>query len=182
MPNLIVAEEHMLGPAEPDSLRPKCSRLNRVARNIRIGANLHFSVRVRPLHEPLQFRIVRLGRNRIQLAFDYAPRSTVKGNPVTFPEDLAFYPHRARFFVDCDLLCPSHAALSHAAGYDRCVTSHASARSEDALGDFHAVNVFRSCLRPYQNHRILRRVVPRHLHGFIRGEDNLPDRRAGGCG
>ena len=48
VPNLLFAEEHMLGAAKTDSFRPKRPRLNRIPRNVCIGTNLHLADTDRP--------------------------------------------------------------------------------------------------------------------------------------
>ena len=45
---LLLAEEHVLGAAEPDAFRAECTRLDRIARNVGIGAHLQFAERIGP--------------------------------------------------------------------------------------------------------------------------------------
>ena len=151
--NLLFAEEHVLGAAEPDAFRSERTRLNRIARNVRIGADLHRAMRIGPIHELLQFRIVGAGSRRAQLAFDHAAGRAVERNPVAFFEGLALHPHLASLLVDVDVACAGDAALAHAARHDRSVAGHAAARGENALRDFHAMNVFRRGFGAHQNHR-----------------------------
>ncbi len=60
------------------------------------------------------------------------------------------------------------------------MTGHAAARGQNAGGDFHAVNIFRSSFGPHQDDRIFLAAVPSLLHRFIRGKHNLTDGRARG--
>src|SRR3984885_14791024 len=149
MRNLLFAEEHMLGAAESNSLRPKRPRLYSVARNVCVRTNFHLAIRICPLHELLQLRIVRGGIQRIQLSFDHTARGSVERDPVSLFERLPFHSHLARFFVDIDIACSRHATLAHAAGHDCGVTRHATSDRENSFRAFHPMNVFWSRLGAY---------------------------------
>jgi hypothetical protein len=117
----------MFGAAQPDTFRPKCPRLNGVTRNVRVGANLHGAVRVGPQHELLEFRVIRRGIQRVQLAFDHPSCGAIERNPVAFFECLALHPHLTGLIIHLDVARARHAALAHAASHHRCVTRHATA-------------------------------------------------------
>src|ERR1019366_5050508 len=120
------AEEHVFSAAQPDALRSERARLNRVPRNIRVGANFHLAMRIGPLHELLQLWIIRRGIQRTQLSLDDPTCRSIQRDPVSFSERLALHSHLTRFFVHIDIACPRHAALAPASGYDRGVTGHAT--------------------------------------------------------
>src|ERR1700722_17926605 len=126
MRNLLFAEEHMLGAAKSNSLRSKRPRLYSVARNVCVRTNFHLAIRICPLHELLQLRIVRGGIQRIQLSFVHTARGSVARPPVPLFEPLPFHSHLATFFVHIDTPSSRPATLAHAAGHDCGVTRHAT--------------------------------------------------------
>ena len=151
--NFFLAEEHVLGAAQSDTFRSECSRLNGVARNIGIGAHFHRAIRIGPLHELLQLRIIRIGINCAQLAFDHASGRAVERNPVALFEYLALHSHLACLLVDVDVARARHAALAHAARDHGGVAGHTATGGQNAFRDFHAVNVFRRGFGAHQDHR-----------------------------
>src|SRR5208283_1028614 len=66
-------------------------------------------------------------------------------------EDLALDAHFTRFLVDIHIARAGYATLAHAARDDGSVTGHAAARGENALSDFHAVNIFGSGFAAHEN-------------------------------
>src|ERR1019366_163385 len=72
----------------------------------------------------------------------YATAGAVERNPVAALEHFALHAHLALLLVDVDFAGAGHAALTHAACYDRSVARHAAARGQNARPDFHAVNIF----------------------------------------
>ena len=80
--------------------------------------------------------------------------------------------------IDLKLFRAADAGLAHAAGDDRRVRSHPSARGKDALRDGHAVDVFGRGLGAHQDDRVLL-VGTGFGDGIVRGEYDLADSRAG---
>ena len=72
---------------------------------------------------------------------------------------------------------PATHGRAHAAANHGRVAGHAAARRENALGDFHAVNVVRLGFGADQDHGSGGGL----LHGFIGGENHAADRGAGRC-
>ncbi len=175
--NFLLAEEHVLGTAKANAFGAKGSRLNGIAGDVGIGADLHRAVRVGPVHEFFKLGIVRRGVERVQLALDHASGRAVERDPVAGPEGLAFDAHLARFFIDVDVAGARYAAFAHAARDDGGVAGHATARSENALGDFHAVDVFRRGFGAHQNHGNIS-IKSRFFHGFVGGKNDLSNGRA----
>ena len=58
------------------------------------------------------------------------------------------------------------------------MTGHTAARSENALRDFHSMDIFRRSFGAHQNDRHFR-AVSRLLDGLVSREDDLPDRGTG---
>src|SRR5215831_8054647 len=125
------SEEHVLRAAEPDALGSECTGLVGIAGNISVGADFHFAVRVGPGHELLQFRIVGIRRDGVQLSFDHASSGAVERDPVSFLEDLPLHAHLPCLLVDIDITSACHAALAHAARHYGRMARHAAARSEN---------------------------------------------------
>ena len=176
--NFLLAEKHVLGAAEADAFGAEGAGLDGVARNVGIGTDFHGAVRVRPAHEFLQLRIVGRRLQSIELALDDAAGGAVERDPVAGFEHLTFDAHFAGFFVHVDVAGTGHAALAHAARDHRGVTGHAAARGENALGDFHAVNIFRRGFGAHQDDGNLL-AGPGFLDGFVGAEDDLTDGGAG---
>ena len=79
----LVAEEHVLGAAEPDSLRAELTRLRRVLRVVGVRAHLQTAYVVRPREHRLEV-LVDLRRNELDLAEDHAAGATVDRDRVAF--------------------------------------------------------------------------------------------------
>ncbi len=112
---------------------------------------------------------------RVQLPFDHAAAGSVERDPVSFFEHLTLHPHLPGALINLNVARARHAAFPHSARDHSRVTGHAAARSQNASGNFHALNVFGSGFGAHQNYRILLRKVSRLLHRFLRSENNLPD-------
>src|SRR5207248_9712021 len=93
--------------------------------------------RIGPAHEFEHLRIVWFRRQRVQPALDHATGGAIERDPISFFEHLALHAHLALLLVDFDVTGSGNAALSHATSYNSGVTSHASARGENAFRDFH---------------------------------------------
>ena len=74
--------------------------------------------------------------------------------------------------------CVVDEALAHAACDDSGVRGHAAARSKNAVGNFHARDVLRRGFAANQNDGLVGAAVVL-LDGFLGGEDDLADSRAG---
>ena len=84
-----VAEEHVLGAAEPDALRAELARLQRVLGQVRVRAHLHRAHLVGPAEHDAE-RTGRLGRHDRHLADDDLAGATVDRDHVALAHgDLA---------------------------------------------------------------------------------------------
>ncbi len=96
-----------------------------------------------PAHELDEIGIVGLRIERLELAGNDAAGGAVERDVVALLEGLALDAQFLFGFVDDAVAGAGHAALAHAAGDDSRVRGHAAARGENAVGNFHAGDVFR---------------------------------------
>ena len=153
-----LGEEHVLRAAQTDAFRAKLARRFRVAGNIRIGAHAETAAKlIGPFHERFQGSGRRVGIERIGLPGENLTGGAVERKPVAFLQinGLALKSYRDLFLVliHREGFRAGHAGGAHAAANHRRVAGHSAARRENALGDFHAVNVVRNGLFADQNDR-----------------------------
>ena len=178
MLDAVFGKEHMLGAAEADAFGSEQARILGVAGDVGVGANLQAANRIDPGHEGDQIGIVGLGVERLELAGDDAAGGAVERKPVALLEGVALDAQLLLVLVDEAIARAGHAALAHAAGDDRGVRGHAAARGENSGGHFHARDVLRGGFAADQDDdRVFAAGVL--LDGFLGGEDNLSDSRAG---
>ena len=137
----VAFEEHVLGTAQPDTLRSETEGRFRVARRVGVSADLQVCVLVGQFHQ-LGEVAAHFGVLRGHLALVDDARRAVERNPVAFLVGLVAYGDRAGLVVDLQVAGARYAAFAHAAGYDGCVRGHASARGQDTVGRVHALEVF----------------------------------------
>ncbi len=193
----LLAEEHVLGAAQPDALAAVAAGAVRVVGVVRVGAHREPAAHVRVRHQPVhglhqaaldvgagvQGALEVLDHRRGQ--YGYLAEVDLAAGPVD-GDHLALLDHPAvgggqpaPLGVDLQLLGAADAGLAHAAGDHGRVRGLAAARGEDALGGDHAVQVVRVGLAADQDH-LLARAGP--LDGGVGVEDHLADRRARGGG
>ena len=176
--NAVFCKEHVLGAAESDSLGAEQACLLGVAGNVGVGADVEAAKRVDPAHELHEVLIVGLRRQRLELAGDDAAGGAVEREPVALLVGVALDAEFLGVFVDDAIARAGHAALAHAAGDNSSVRRHAAARGENAVGNFHAGDVFRCGFAADQNDRLVIALLV-VLHGIFSSEDDLADSRAG---
>ena len=169
----ILGEEHVLGAAQADAFGAELARGLGIARNIGIGAHAEAAAElVRPAHERRHDAGGRIGVERVGLAGEDLAGGTVERQPVAFLQRHLLAAHGHADFlalrVDVDVARAGHAGRAHAAANHGRVAGHAAARSENALGHFHAVNVVRLGFGAHQDHGSRGGL----LHGFIGGENH----------
>ena len=188
-----LGEEHVLGAAEADAFGAEETCLLgiagdvgvgaeaagglRVARDIGIGAHAKAAAElVGPTHKRLEDSRRRVGIHGVSLAGKNFTGGAVERQPVAFRQgdglaldgDADFFPGLA----DGDFLGAGHAGRAHATADHRGVAGHAAARSENALGHFHAVNIVGHGLFAHQDDGSLGGL----LHGVVGVEHDGPDR------
>src|ERR1022692_1098969 len=122
-----------------------------------------------------------LSLDGVGLAGEDLAGGAIERQPVAFLQRhlLAVHGHThfLALLVDRDSARSRHAGNAHAAGDHGCVTGHAAARCENALGDFHAVNVVRNGFGAHQDDGTLGGL----FDGLIGGENHAAHRRARRC-
>src|SRR5712692_2754204 len=174
----ILGEEHVLGAAQAYALGPELTSLFGIPWDVGIGTYTYFAEGFRPTHELHQKRIVRRWVCGFELAFNHAAGGAVEREPGALFKHLAPDPHFASSLIDLNIASARYAALTHATRDYGSMTGHATARSQNAGGNFHAVDIFRRSFRPHQDDRVFLSTVSRLFHSFIRGEHDLSNGRA----
>mmetsp|Transcript_16591 Transcript_16591/g.40524 ORF Transcript_16591/g.40524 Transcript_16591/m.40524 type:complete len:452 (+) Transcript_16591:540-1895(+) len=175
---LVRREEHVLRAHEPDALRAVAARLRRVLGRVGVGEDLDLAPLVHPAHEGPEVPADR-GRRQRLAALDHLPRVAVERDPVACRVRLPPELHRLGLVVDRQLLAPRHARLPPPARHNGRVRRHPAALRKDPLGSMHARNVLGRRLSAHEDRSTALRLEGL---GLLRGEDNLPDRCAGGGG
>jgi len=166
-----VPEEHVLGPAQPDPLRPELPRLLGVLGEVGVRPHAEPAELVRPLEDRCE-RAGGLGRHdRHRADHDVAGRP-VDRDHVAFVHGRAVDGHALRIDVDVKRRRAAHRGLAHPPGDDRGVADETSARCQDALGGDHPVHVVRGGLGAHEDHVFapLRRAL-----GVVGRERDLPN-------
>ena len=156
------------------------ARACRIARNVGIGANAEVAAeRVGPAHELHAAPDRRVG-GRWCSSLPLITRPVVPSSEIQSPSLNSLClctPHLAVLFVDFDVARAGDAGLAHAAGDHGGVAGHAAARGQNALRDFHAVNIVGRGFRAHQDHGTL--LPFGFFDRFVGGEHDLSDGRAG---
>src|ERR1019366_339491 len=173
----VLGEEHVLGAAQPNPFGAERARLKSVARNVRVGAHTHAAEGLGPAHELLQLGVVRLGGDGVELAIDDSARCAIKRDPIALLQHLAVNAHLTGLLIYIDVTGAGHAALAHAAGDNGGVTRHSTTRRKNAGRNFHSANVLGRGFAAHQD-QLRFAVLVELFHRFVRGEDDLTDRRA----
>src|SRR5262249_27690557 len=95
--------------AETDAFSTESAGLDRVTRNIGIGAHAHGAERLGPAHDGLQLAIVGRRGHGAELALDHAARSAVERDPVAFFQRERTHAHLFFLFIDFDFTRADHA-------------------------------------------------------------------------
>src|SRR2546422_7795652 len=67
------------------------------------------------------------------------------------PPRSTLFPYTTLFRSDLNIASARYAALTHATRDHSSMTRHATARSQNAGGNFHAVDIFRRSFRPHRS-------------------------------
>ena len=181
---LALVEEHVLGAAQADALRPELAGGPGVARQIRVGTDpesarlageLHAGAHLVGPGEELRQRARDLGLRERRFTQEHLARGAVDRHPVALAEP--HRPHAGGLGGDGKRRAAGHARGSHAARHHRGVRGHAPGRGQDALRGDHAADVLRRRLAPHQQRAL---AAGRPLLGFVGGEHDAPGRGAGG--
>src|SRR5690606_3452778 len=184
-----VAEEHVLGPAQPDALGAEPDRPGGVLGVVGVGPHAQPALGVGVPHDAvdgLDQLVLGLGALEVldhggvdhrHLAEVDLAAGAVDGDDVALADD-----HAARGGegapgrVDVQLLGAAHAGLAHASGDHGGVRGLAAAAGEDAAGGDHAGQVVGVGLAAHQDDVL---ALGGQLDGPLGGEDDLADGRAG---
>ena len=145
-----VVEEHVLGPAQADTLGPEATSRLRIQRRLGIGAHLQASDLVGPGHQGLEIT------GQLRLDHGHGPVKhlalrAVDGDDVAGPEGTATGGEGPGPVVDRQLIDAADAGPPHAARHHSGMAGHAAPRRDDAAGRMHAVDVFRRSLLAHQD-------------------------------
>ena len=146
---LALSQEHVLGPAQTDGLRPETQRQRGVlgvvgvhphvvgAPPVLVQANL-----IGPSEHALEVSR-QLGGDEGDRPGDHGPAGAVDRDDVALPQHdvRARHPHLFRGGIDAEALHAAHARRAHAAGDDGGMARLAAMARQDALGDGHALEV-----------------------------------------
>ena len=145
-----IAEEHVLGPAEADSLRTELAGARCVFRVVGVRAHLEPALGVGPAEDRLEV-LVDLRRHEWDFADEHATRPAVDRDHVALDEPVVA--DRRDAVAERQLLAAGDTRLTHASGDDRGVRRHAAVHRQDSLRRDHPVNVVRGRLPADENHR-----------------------------
>ncbi len=116
----LLAEEHVLGAAEPYPLRAELARLRRVLGVVGVCAHLEPPQLVGPVEDGLEVLVDRR-RDERDFADDDTARAAVDGDHVPLAQLVAADPNRLRSGVDLQALDAGDARLAHPTRNDGCV-------------------------------------------------------------
>ena len=136
----VLAQEHVLGPAEPDPLGPEPASVGRVGPRVGIGADAEMALPdlVRPAEQGPELRR-RLGRHQGHRAQNDGARTAVERQPLPLGD--GHRPDAQRVGADPQHLGPDDGRLPPAARDDGRVAHEAAPGGEDPLGRQHPVDV-----------------------------------------
>ena len=174
----VFLEEHMLGPAKPDTLGLK--RPCHLGFGIGVGIRAHFDVTlvVRPGQERVE-GVVQFGLHQGHLTRQKDTRRAIQRDHLAFLEDAAIRSrHGLLPSVQGDLRGPNDTRQAQSPRHHGRMAGHPAPLGQDALGGMHAPDVFGRGFASHQDHRLAprrRRLCSR------RGKHQLTRRRAGAC-
>ena len=171
-------EEHVLGTAQADALSTKLHGLLGVAGVIRVGADLHLTVLVRPSHDAAELAADGSVHGGDSLAVDVTS-GAVQAQPVALVIHAAGQLKLLVGLVHLDSAAAGDTAGAHAAGHDGGVRGHAAADGQDTLRGNHALDVLGRGLQTDQNHLL---TASSPILGVVSGEDDLTAGSAGRSG
>jgi len=170
-------KEHVLGAAQPDSLRAKGPGASRVARIVRVGVYPEGAGLVCPRQQLGQLLV---GRNiRLKggnLSHKDLAGGAIDGDHVTFLYDQVTPGKAPVLRVDADLLASNDAGHIVAARNHRRMRCRTAMLREHALGHEHTAHIVRGGLGPHEDYGL---AVFRMFHGAIRIEHGDTGRGAG---
>ena len=194
----LLAEEHVLGPAEPDPLGAELARLDRVRGRVRVRVHLEPPDLVRPAEDRLEI-VVDPRRHELDRAEDHAAGAAVDRDHVALGDRVAADRRDSALDVDRQLGAAGDAGLAHPAGDERRVRGDAAVGGEDPLRRDQAVDVVGARLPANEDHvlarlaraprrcprrrpRARRRRPARRRGPWRRRRTSRPDRASGGGG
>ncbi len=133
-----VAEEHVLGAAEPDALGAELPGARCILGVVGVRAHLQPPFDVRPAEDRLEV-LVDLRRDQRHLADEHAARAAVDRDHVAL--DQPAVADRRETVAERQLLAARDARLPHSPRHDRGVRGHAAVDGEDPLRRDHPVDV-----------------------------------------
>ena len=143
-------EEHVLGAAKADAFGAELARLACIARGVGVGAHAKPALGIRPLHQRGE-GARQLGLAHLGSAGEHLTGAAIDGDDVALLEDTGTDLERAGLCIDAHRAGTRNARASHAASNHRGMAGHATARSENADGGVHAVNVLGARFQPHKN-------------------------------
>ena len=166
----LLAEEHVLGAAEPDALRAELAGLRRVVGVVGVRAHLEPAQVVGPLEDRLEILVDRR-RDERNLADDHATGAAVDSDHVALAQVVPAEADGLRTGVDVQAVAAGHARFAHAARDHGRVRRHPAVCGEDALRLDQPVDVVGRRLPADEDHRLAGLAV---LLGAVGVEDDLP--------
>ena len=173
----VLAEEHVLGPAEADAFGAELTGVGGVGSVVRVGPDLELALPdlIRPREDRLELLRRLAGAQRDRSENDLTG-GAVERDHVAFAHREAV--RRERLAVDLHGFGADDRGDAPAARDDGRVAHEPAAGGEDALGHLHAVHVFRARLAAHE-HDLLAAV--RGISGVVRGEVRAADGCARRC-
>ena len=168
----VALKEHVLSAAETDALGAELNRHLSLRGSVRVGAHAELAVLVGPLHNSVEEAVgVALGglhfsgEHADYLAgrgFDFAEENfaggSVYGDVVALLDYHIADAHNALGIVHGDFACGANADFAHLARHERRVRAHPAAGSQNALGGYHAAQVFGRGFLAAENHLFALRI------------------------
>ena len=167
----LLAEEHVLGPAEADPLGAELARAGRVGGRVAVRAHAQTAVPVGPAEDRLEV-LVELRRDELDRARVDIAGAAVDRDRVALVQLVAPDPGGA--VLEGQAFAAGDARLAHPAGDDRRMRGHAAVNRQNAGGGDHAVDVVGRRLVANEDDRAGLRL----LDGGVGVEDDAAARRA----
>src|SRR5512139_3548079 len=172
-------KEHMLGPAEPYPFSAEIPRHRSIVRSICICSNLKYPQLISPFHKLLIPEVmVRISRQKIELALVHTPLCPVKGDPVIFSYNPFVDVYFFLLHINIQRRAPDDTAFTPSPCNEGSMACHPAFCGEYCVCGMHSMNVFRGRLISYKDN-LLPFLCP--FFSIVGSESHSANRPARAC-